>query len=149
MTPVCRVVHHLSPWVTTFTCIARLQNDQSDGAEIDADSSLSLWRAILGARIGIQLGRKLSQKMICRRSVVNSRVKVNKFYKFVHVLSAICYHLLSSWIPILYLIIAYLYSQVPHDIYISVADPFSRLEVADDNKDKMLRIKQYFWFALS
>ena len=30
-------------------------------------------------RIGIQLCRKLSQKLICSRSVVNVRVKVNKF----------------------------------------------------------------------
>ena len=30
-------------------------------------------------RIGIQLCRKLSQKQICSRSVVNSRGKVNKF----------------------------------------------------------------------
>ena len=30
-------------------------------------------------RIGIQLCRKLSQKQICSRSVVNLRVKVNKF----------------------------------------------------------------------
>ena len=52
-----------------------------------------------------------------------------------------------------YLIIAYLYAArknrdyVPHDIYISVADLFSRLEVADDNKDKMLRLKQYCTLA--
>ena len=50
---------------------------------------LQLW-------IGIQLGRKLSQKQICRRSVVNLRVKVNKFLKLGHVLSAIYYNLLSS-----------------------------------------------------
>ena len=43
------------------------------------------------ARIGIQLGRRSSQKQIWSRSVVHVdlRVKVNKFWKLWHVLSAI------------------------------------------------------------
>ena len=35
------------------------------------------------------------------RSVANLRVKVNKFWKLGHVLPAICYDLLLSWMPIL------------------------------------------------
>ena len=35
--------------------------------------------AVTMCRIGIQLCRKLSQKQICSRSVVNLRLKVNKF----------------------------------------------------------------------
>ena len=51
------------------------------------------------------------------------------------------------------LIIAYLYRQprdyVPHDIYQSVVNPFSRLEVADDNYDNKGLKKHCFSIASS
>ena len=46
--------------------------------------------------ISIQLYRRSPQKQICSKSVIDLRVKVNKFWKLGHVLSAIYYHLLSS-----------------------------------------------------
>ena len=51
--------------------------------------------------IDIQLGRRLSQKQIYCRSVVDLRVKVNKFKNLGLVLSAICYDLLLILMPTL------------------------------------------------
>ena len=83
-----------------------LQNSRSDipshlqpsgsclGLKLGANKVYLIW-------IGIQLDSRSSQKQICLRFVVDLRVKVNKFWKLGHVLSAIYYNLLSSWIPTL------------------------------------------------
>ena len=45
----------------------------------DSGGALQVGQMGIDIRIGIQLGRRLSQKQICSRSVVDLRVKVNKF----------------------------------------------------------------------
>ena len=45
----------------------------------NANGNSSILRMVCHSWIGIQLCRKLLQKQICSRSVVNLRVKVNKF----------------------------------------------------------------------